>query len=147
MEKTRAIILDTDIGYDPDDLFALLLLTELAGTQLQLVVTANEKDGKRAQFAKMVLDEVNLSHVPVVVGSSLGLDKFTADSLLTKTDAIISTDYIGAIKQVIEQFELITYIGIGGFSNLAHLTKQYPKLIEKMDILCNGWRSSLQAQS
>jgi inosine-uridine nucleoside N-ribohydrolase len=138
MEKTRAIILDTDIGYDPDDLFALLVLAKLAVAQLQLVVTANEKDGKRAQFARMALDELNLSHVPVVVGSSLGLDKFTVDSLLTKTDAIISTDYIGAIKQVVEQFESVTYIGIGGFSNLAHVIKQYPQLAEKMDIYVMG---------
>ena len=40
-------ILDTDIGYDPDDLFALILLLKSKELKLDLIVTGDDKYGKR----------------------------------------------------------------------------------------------------
>mgnify|MGYP001559423130 FL=1 len=50
----RGIILDTDIGYDPDDLFALLLL--LKNSEVDLIVTNDDPDGRRFIFVKKILE-------------------------------------------------------------------------------------------
>jgi inosine-uridine nucleoside N-ribohydrolase len=133
------IILDTDIGYDPDDLFALLFLVGLAGDRLDLIVTANEVDGKRAQFAQMIINELSLPYVHVVQGSSLGLDKFTVDNLLSDNRfSNVQNNYLELIKETIDREGTVTYIGIGGFTNLAHFIEKYPNEAKRMDIFVMG---------
>ena len=66
------IIIDTDIGEDPDDLFALLLAWKLPNFDVDLIVTADEVEGKRAIFAKTILDSIGWAKPKVVQGASLG---------------------------------------------------------------------------
>ncbi len=49
-------ILDTDIGYDPDDLFALLLLLNSPELKPNLIITGDEVCGKRAILTKKVFE-------------------------------------------------------------------------------------------
>lgn len=137
-DMNPSIILDTDIGFDPDDLFALLFLHKLAGADLKLLITANEIDGKRAQFAKQILAKLSNTHTAIAEGCSLGIDKFIVDSLLEKSNEINNKDYIGAMKQVIDESESVIYIGIGGFTNLARFIESYPKEAKKMKIFVMG---------
>ena len=69
----KGIILDTDIGYDPDDLFALLLL--LKNSRIDLIVTNDDPDGRRAIFVTKIL-EILEKEVKVVQGSYLGKKHF-----------------------------------------------------------------------
>jgi len=133
-----SIILDTDIGYDPDDLFALIFLHKLAGERLKLLVTANEVNGKRAKFAKQVLNSLNNSDTKVVEGLSLGSDKFTVDSLLAKTQDTFEKDFLSAMKQVVDDSESVIYIGIGGFTNLARFIEAFPDQARKLKIFLMG---------
>jgi hypothetical protein len=48
----KHVILDTDIGGDPDDAFALLLGLNSPEINIDLIVTSDEHKGHRAEFAR-----------------------------------------------------------------------------------------------
>ena len=75
------IIFDTDLGSDPDDLFALLFLLRL-GKNIDLLVTGDEFAGKRATLARKVLDLAGKKEIPVVQGFDLGRKKLHTDELI-----------------------------------------------------------------
>ncbi len=136
------IILDTDIGYDPDDAIALLFLRKLA--KISLIVTANETapGHKRAQFVQTLLATLGDTDIPVVAGRTLGSnDKFTVDPLLQRQpDYTLPTTVTApeAIKAVVDANDTVTYIGIGGFSNLADFVQCYPEDIPKLKAFIMG---------
>jgi len=76
------VILDTDIGFDPDDLFALLLLLNSPELKIDLIVTGDEVEGKRAVFTKKILDQCGRQDIKVVQGEDLGNHYFVVDKLV-----------------------------------------------------------------
>ncbi len=140
MYTKSKIILDTDIGYDPDDLFALLFLQKLVGDDLSLIITANEYQSNRLQFLGKILRETNSPFQSVAKGNSLGLEKFTVGTLLT--DKYYYPDDLGDYKKqmasTINFFDKTIYIGIGGFTNLAKFIDDYPAEAKKMKIFLMG---------
>lgn len=137
--NTKKIILDTDIGYDPDDLFALILLHKIALNDIELIVTANEKDGKRSRFVKKILQTIGNTHTTIAEGQSIGMDKFIVDHLIYDTDDTgIEKDYLSTMKKVVEKNDNILYIGIGGFTNLAKYIDKYPEDKNKFTIYLMG---------
>lgn len=135
------IILDTDIGYDPDDLFALLLLHKLAGERIKLIVTANEVHTKRLQFLGQIMYKLN-NWADTVRGSGLGLEKFTVEDLLdekaSSTANLKRVDFLSQMQAVVRTSENVTYIGIGGFTNLAKFVDSFPEEAKKMKIFLMG---------
>ncbi len=132
------VILDTDIGYDPDDLFALLLLLNSPELKLDLIVTGDEVNGKRAQFTRMILDKYRHQDLKVVQGSSLGNNNFLVDELIQDISCHIDDDYLKAMQQVMDASDKVVYIGIQGFTNLANLLKSFPENKEKLQICQMG---------
>lgn len=149
MHISPKIILDTDIGYDPDDLFALLFLQKLV--EPLLIITANEHEEKRYRFLRQVLN-LSGNHVSdkmvTAAGLSLGLgnSKFTVDELLTEEIFINlhhGDSFTSQMYSLIKHYELhyneqITYIGIGGFTNLAKFIDEYPIEAKQMKIFLMG---------
>lgn len=153
MSKHPTVILDTDIGYDPDDLFALLFLQKIIGDNHRtLIITSNEFEDKRYRFLRQIL-ELNKSYVSdnmiATSGScrELGKSKFTVDTLLTDKvyidlhhgDSFTSQMY-SMIKynELYHDDEKVTYIGIGGFTNLAKFIDDYSAEAKKMKIFLMG---------
>lgn len=64
------IILDTDIGDDVDDVFALLLAARDPAYDLRAVTCTYGQVEVRARLARHVLDIAGHAHVPVAIGSS-----------------------------------------------------------------------------
>lgn len=62
------IILDTDIGTDIDDVYALLLAAVSPELDLRGVITVNNDVAMRARIARRVLDLIGRADVPVVCG-------------------------------------------------------------------------------
>lgn len=56
------VILDTDIGGDPDDTFALLLALNSPEISLDLIVTSDEHRGHREAFANELLKKIRKSY-------------------------------------------------------------------------------------
>ena len=67
----KQVIIDTDIGGDPDDLCALLLALRSPELHIDLIVTNDEYGQKRAVYAKEFLSLVN-REIPVVSGAAIG---------------------------------------------------------------------------
>ncbi len=65
----RPAILDTDIGTDVDDILALVLLARAAELQLIGVTTVYGDTSLRARITRLVLDQMDYSHVPIGVGA------------------------------------------------------------------------------
>src|SRR5687768_16181649 len=69
-EMRRPAILDTDIGTDVDDILALVLLARAAELRLIGVTTVYGDTLLRARMTRLVLDQLDSTHVPIGVGAS-----------------------------------------------------------------------------
>jgi len=135
----KTIIIDTDIGYDPDDLFALLLALKLPEVEIALIATADEVGNKRAVFTKMILEMAGRDDIEVVRGVDLGNESnIVVDELIQGKTYAIEGDYVNAIKKVVDSKSAVTYLGIGGFTNLAGFLKAHPDYLNKLEIFMMG---------
>ncbi len=132
------IILDTDIGYDADDLIALLLLLRSPEVQVALVITGDEVEGKRALFARQILDLLGRTDIRVVQGADLGNKNFLVDDLLTQSSSSIQTEYRMAVQEILNSYDRVLYVGIQAFSNLANIIREFPSYIHKLDVYQMG---------
>ena len=77
MRRVR-VHLDTDIGGDIDDLCALALLLTWPDAEITGITTVVEDRGKRAGYARYVLDLAGRADVPVAAGAEASLPSFRA---------------------------------------------------------------------
>jgi len=131
----KHVILDTDIGGDPDDTFALLLCLASPEISLDLVVTSDEHKGHRAAFAKKLLAVLG-KDILVVAGADLGNDRCcVVDNMV---EAMAPMDYVAAIKTVVEKNEITDYLCISPQSNLAAFLQHHPGLMPKLRVTIMG---------
>lgn len=114
------MIIDTDIGGDPDDAIALAIAARSA-PQLALVITCDEHDGDRARFARYLLDLLDRRDVPVIAGRSLGPTRYFAiDGLIPDEVPSQPTEVVDAVVELSRHAaEPVRWLGIGPLSNLA----------------------------
>lgn len=114
----HSVILNTDAGYDPDDDFAIALALKMPKVKPSLVLTSDEvKVSKRAKFARRLLEEAG-HYVPIATGLDLGNDDYVFDDIESKETFLSFPD---AAREIIGSSDKVTYIGIGTFTELAHL--------------------------
>jgi len=134
----KNIILDTDLGGDPDDLFALLLSLKSSELNINLIVTNDEHKGDRARFAKKFLSKYG-KEIPIVSGIDLGNEKdFVVGKIIKDFKTDLSKDFLKKIKRTIEKNEITYYVCIGPQSNLLKFIEKFPKLNKKVEILIMG---------
>lgn len=128
------LIIDTDIGGDPDD--AIALVAASAEPALALVVTCDELGGERARYARHLLDLLGRSDVPVVAGSDLGntrldciVDLVPADVPRQPTDVHAAVDLVCS-----STVDPVRWVGIGPASNLADVLTARPELARRLDV-------------
>jgi pyrimidine-specific ribonucleoside hydrolase len=133
------VILDTDIGGDPDDTIALMLAARLL-PELALVLTSDEVGGQRARFARYLLDLAGRPEVPVVSGRELRADAvFCADGLTPPIVEAVATDVIAAVAGVCETAgATVRWIGMGPLSNMADVVSVRPELASVLAVTQMG---------
>ncbi len=137
---TRApMIIDTDLGGDPDDSVALVV-AGLRLPELKLVVTSDEVGGERARFARHLLDLVGRRDVKVVAGADLGNTRlYFVDGMVPAEVAKQGTDVVGAIAEVCASTPgQVRWVGMGPLSNLSALQTARPELVAKMAVTQMG---------
>ncbi len=137
-----SLIFDTDIGYDPDDFFALLLMLNSSELKIDLIVTGDEVSGKRAALVKTILEEAAHQDIAVVPGADLGSKtRFISDDLISpiyRTD-INSPELIGKyFEDIFDSSDKVVYLGLQGFTNLAGLIKAFPESKVKLKVYQMG---------
>lgn len=129
------ILLDTDIGSDIDDAFALALIVDSPQLGLLAVTTVSGDTQARARLAAKMLWAAGVRDVPVaagVPGKPLPIDQtrwangFSSPQLVDET----------AVELMKEQFDRrpgeITLVAIGPLTNVAALLKHDPSIAPKI---------------
>ncbi|MGV9409189.1 nucleoside hydrolase [Nocardia sp. NPDC003693] len=132
------MIIDTDIGSDPDDAVALAVAAGLS--ELALVVTSDERDGRRARLARHLLDLLGRPEVPVVAGIDLGNETYwSAKGLVPESVPEQESDVVGAVRRVLDGIEgKVRWLGIGPMSNLATVLAEIPEAVPRLVITQMG---------
>ncbi len=137
--RETPLIIDTDVGGDPDDAIALAVAARSV-PQLALVITSDERDGERARFARYFLDLLGRDDVPVIAGASLGETRyFSVDGLVPPSIESQSTGVLEAVAELCGRTEgPVRWVGMGPLSNLAGVLSSEPVLASQLAITQMG---------
>ncbi len=123
---TKHVIIDTDIGFDPDDFVALLLCLK-SDLEVDLVLTGGIMRDNGYKLAEKVLELTNNNHVPLYKGAESFFGELYNKSDSELESLMMNQDYfhkkhayLDAIKGVVEGNKHVYYLGIGPMTTLAN---------------------------
>jgi len=136
------VILDTDIGDDIDDAWALSVCLRHPGIKLIAVTTVHRDTELRAAQARLLLEAAAAKGIEVAAGSRDGLDRIfelhrncQADVLSTEDEARLRrgrTDAVRFLAETIEANPGCTLLPIGPFTNVGRLIVEFPEAFAKL---------------
>jgi len=135
-DKKIPVILDTDIGDDIDDTWALALLLKSPELDVKLVTTDTGNTTYRAKIVAKMLEAADRTDIPIGIGLHLS-DQIGRQSawvegydLLTYR-GVIYKDGVGAIiNTIMNSSEPVTLICIGPVPNIASALEREPRIVE-----------------
>jgi pyrimidine-specific ribonucleoside hydrolase len=138
-ELTAPLIVDTDVGGDPDDAIALTVAARSV-PELRLVVTTDEHDGHRARFARHLLDLLGRPDVRVTAGADLGNTRYSCiDGLVPDSVPGQPADVLAAVDAVLAAASgPVRWVGIGPMTNLARYLSARPEYAGRLHITQMG---------
>ena len=148
LNKPIPIILDTDIGTDVDDVWALVFLLCCPELDLKLVTTSTGDTEYRARIAAKVLSAMGREDIPIGIGLHLDdcpktHDKWLGTYSLNDYGGEIITDGVGAIcDQVLSSSETPTILGIGPLPNVSAALSRSPSIANQARFV--GMQGSLR---
>lgn len=118
------IILDTDIGDDIDDAFALALAVSSPELQLLGVTTVHGPVEKRARIARKLLNQAGASDIPVIPGfRGCGSEDHEPNQAVWATGQGLRPPAQAAVDYILQEVEEapgeVTVVAIGPLSNIA----------------------------
>lgn len=133
------MIIDTDIGGDPDDAIAVTCAARNL-PELAAVVTTDEFHGQRARFARHLLDLNNRADVPVTAGADLGNTRYhAADGLTPDHIPEQPTDLLHTVRSICASTDRpVRWVGMGPMSNLSRVLRAAPELSDRLVITQMG---------
>ena len=135
--KRIPVILDTDIGSDIDDSWALALLLRSSELDLRLVATDSGNTTYRARVAARLLESGGRDDVPIGIGihqqDSAGPQApWVAGYDLSRYAGPIHGDGVGAlVNTIMSAPEPVTLIAIGPVPNIAAALEREPRIAER----------------
>lgn len=142
MKKPVPIIIDTDIGSDIDDSWALAMALKSPELDLKLVTVTEFDVVYQAKLAAKMLEIAGRSDIPVGIGLSCGrYDKncfirdWVEDYDLSSYPNVREDGVQALIDTIMASEEKVTIIAIGAFRNLAAAVEREPRIKEKSKIL------------
>jgi inosine-uridine nucleoside N-ribohydrolase len=131
------VILDTDIGADIDDTWALALLLGCPEFDIKLIVSDKGDTTYRAKLIAKMLEVAKRTDIPVGVGIPLKAltpprqEEWLGDYRLDDYPGAVHKDGVGAIiDTIMKSPEPITLICIGPVPNIAEALKREPRIAE-----------------
>jgi purine nucleosidase len=142
----QPVVLDTDIGTDIDDAYALLLAAVSPELRLLGVLTVNHDVTLRAKIARKLLNLLNRPHIPVLrgVGPSLtpgetrgwGGHEGQGVSLDDIAESDLGEDAPGwlarAAQEAFDRGQPLTLLTIGALTNVAVALEREPQKMSKI---------------
>ncbi len=131
------VILDTDIGTDIDDTWALAMLLNSPELDLRLVVSATGDTRLRARLTARLLEVAGRSDIPIGVGLRLAelpihQAAWVEDYPLARYPGPVHPDGVDAmVETIMASPEPVTVIGIGPLPNVAAALARQPRIAER----------------
>jgi len=136
--KRIAVILDTDIGTDIDDTWALAMLLKSPELDTRLVVGATGNTTYRASLIARLLETAGRTDIPVAVGihqdRTFGEAQrpWVEDYDLARYPGTVEYDGVQTlVRTIMDSPEDITLIGIGPVTNIAAALDVEPKIASR----------------
>lgn len=135
------VILDTDIGSDIDDTWALALLLNLPELDLKLVVTDSGDTRARARLAARYLEVAGRSDVPVGVGlfqgeAELPQEPWVEGYELENYPGTVFEDGVDALIRTIRRSpEPVLLFVIGPAPNIAEALRRDPGIVDNARVI------------
>ena len=143
------VILDTDIGLDVDDVWALAFLLCCPEVDIRLIVTDTGDTTYSAAIVCKLLDLAGRSDIPVGIGIPLTTTAKThlawlGDYTVSDYTGEVITDGVGAmINEINASPEVVKIISIGPVPNLAHALQRDPTIVNNSHFV--GMHGSLKS--
>lgn len=141
MKRRTPVVLDTDIGGDIDDTWALAMMVNSPELDVRMVLSEHGDSLYRAKVAARFLQTVGRADVPVGIGIAsphLLLNDWKPQEALVREYDLgsypgkVLTDGVGALVDlVMGSSEPITIIAIGPLTNIAAALERQPKIASK----------------
>ena len=131
------VVLDTDIGDDIDDTFALLMLLRSRELDLKLVVTDFGDTVYRARLAAKLLTAFGRPDVPIGIGVRQGEKPGSPGRVARRLPALALRRQgargrrAGAHRHVMQSKETVTIVAIGPAPNLEVALQREPRIAER----------------
>jgi inosine-uridine nucleoside N-ribohydrolase len=139
--------LDTDLGGDLDDLCALAMLLRWEGVELTGITTVAEANGRRAGYARHVLELEGKGDVPVAAGADVSEGFYRYPELgypdegrYWPVPVAPSPNPLDAALELLKHSleQAATIIAIGPFTNLYLLDARYPGILTQASLFLMG---------
>ncbi len=133
--KKIPVILDTDIGFDIDDHWALVMILKSPELDIKLITTDTGNTHYRAKLVAKTLELANRTDIPIGIGIPLMFQKETQIDWvegydLTQYPGEIINDGVGAlIDTIMQSEEQVTLIGIAPVPNIASALQREPRIV------------------
>lgn len=138
--KKIPVVLDTDIGSDMDDAWALALILKSPELDLKLILTETGWPEFRAAITAKYLEAAGRTDIPIglgVPGEGTGPQApWLAGYSLSDYSGVVHTDGIGALIDLAQHSpEPLTLICIGPVPNIPELLRRAPHIMKKLRII------------
>ena len=139
--KKIPVILDTDIGSDIDDTWALAMLLQSPELEPRLIVTESGDTVYRAKIVAKILERSGREEIPIGIGLRLSNEtgpqlSWVKDYNIARYGGTIYEDGVKAlIETVMESSEMVTLLCIGPLTNIAAALKAEPRIAEHARIV------------
>ena len=136
MSNKIPVILDTDIGTDIDDAWALAMMLKSPELDVKLVVTDTGNTTYRAKIVAKMLEAGERTDVPVGIGIHLSDETGGQENWVEKYDlssypGTVHEDGVDALIQTIMNSpEPVTLICIGPVPNIGTALEREPKIVQ-----------------
>ena len=133
-DEQLPVIIDTDIGSDIDDSFAIVYAAQISNLNIKLVVTCTDDTTARAKITAKLLTIIGRDK-DIPIGIGLKNDNKTAHTLFDwASDYDLSSYKAGVFEDGVEQMgkiitsstTVVNIIAIGPMTNFPELLKRYP---------------------
>ncbi len=137
MTRPVPVILDTDIGLDVDDVWALAFALNCPELDIRLITTATGDTRYRAAVVAKLLEVAGRQDIPIGVGIPLDDSPRTHDAWLDDYDlgsysGIVHEDGVGALCDAVMACpETVTILCIGPLPNIAAALARQPEITER----------------
>ncbi len=148
MKKAVPVILDTDIGSDIDDSWALVMLLNSPELDLKLITTATFNTEHRTAITAKLLQAAGRTDIPIGTGiktldQPIQVSPWIKGFNMKKYKGKVYADGVDAmIKMIMKSKEKITLISIGPVTNIAEALRREPRIARKCKFI--GMHGSIE---